>query len=147
MRDTYCVLSTGRCDEIEPCFYCPSREPTLKDYGLIYLATPYSKWPAGLEDAFKEAAKLAARLLEKGASVYSPIAHTHPLAIHGGLDPLDHKLWLDFDEAMMERSDALFVATMYGWTESKGVAHEINRFAEMGKPIRKVDPVTLEVTL
>ena len=45
---------------------------------LAYLATPYSKYPAGLQQAFVDAAKLAALLLRSGMNVYSPIAHTHP---------------------------------------------------------------------
>src|SRR3990167_1959103 len=58
-----------------------------------YLATPYTRYPAGIRAAFADAAKLAARLLVTGLKVYSPITHTHPLAIYGHLDPLDHAIW------------------------------------------------------
>ena len=110
---------------------------------LCYLATPYSKWVPGLEDAFVQAAILAARLLTTGLKVYSPIAHTHPLAIYGNLDPLDHSIWLPFDEAMMHASDVLLVAHMDGWRESQGVAHEIDFFDREGKPIFDLNPQTL----
>src|SRR5436309_1862842 len=60
---------------------------------LYYLATPYSKYPRGLTAAFEDAANLAARLLQVGFRVYSPIAHTHPLAVYGKIDPLDHAIW------------------------------------------------------
>ena len=110
---------------------------------LCYLATPYSKWTAGLEDAFVQAAILAARLLTAGLKVYSPIAHSHPLAVHGNLDPLDHNIWLPFDEAMMHAADVLLVAHMDGWRESKGVAHEIDFFDREGKPIFDLNPQTL----
>lgn len=115
----------------------------LSDYSLCYLATPYTKYPAGIEQAFVDASACAARLLKAGVKVYSPIAHTHPLAIHGGLDPLDHAIWLPFDQAMMEAADALIVAHMDGWHESYGVRHEMEFFAKAGKPIIHIDPVTL----
>lgn len=114
--------------------------------GLAYLATPYTRYPAGIERAFTDAAKLAARLLHAGVKVYSPIAHTHPLAVYGDLDPLDHSIWLPFDEAMMAKADVLIVARMEGWAASKGIAHEIQYFADRHKPIFDLDPVTLTMT-
>lgn len=113
---------------------------------LCYLATPYTRHPDGIEAAFQEAAKIAARLMLSGMKVYSPIAHTHPLAIYGGLDPLDHSIWMPFDQAMMDRSDVLIVAHMYGWQESYGVAEEIRIFEEVGKPIFDLNPETLSMS-
>lgn len=112
---------------------------------LVYMATPYTKYKDGIECAFKDASALAARLLVRGVKVYSPIAHTHPLAVYGGLDPLDHKIWLPFDEAMMRACAALVVAQMDGWRESYGVLHEIKFFAEQRKPVFYLDTVTLRV--
>lgn len=56
----------------------------LSGAGLVYLATPYSKYPRGIEAAFVDASRLAACLVRLGISVYSPIAHTHPIAIRIG---------------------------------------------------------------
>lgn len=114
--------------------------------GLVYLATPYSKYPAGPVVAFERAAALAARCLTAGIKVYSPITHTHPIAIHGGLDPLDHKIWLAFDEAMMDAAETLLVAKMAGWQESSGIVHEIEFFRSCGKPIFYLDPGSLVVS-
>lgn len=111
---------------------------------LAYLATPYSKYENGnLELAFRDAARLAAQIMIAGIKVYSPIAHTHPLAVYGDIDPLDHDIWLPFDEAMMTASDVLIVARMKGWDQSKGIAHEIQFFERAGKPIFDLDPITL----
>lgn len=118
---------------------------SLRQFPLIYLATPYSKHKSGIGAAFIEAAKCAARLVKEKVNVYSPIAHTHPIAIFGGIDPFDHKIWLPFDEVMMNLSAALVVATMEGWRESFGVAHEIEFFAKAGKPIFLLDPYLLDV--
>lgn len=117
-----------------------------KPQGLAYLATPYTKHPRGIWTAFFDAAEIAARLLSAGVKVYSPIAHTHPLAIFGGLDPLDHSIWMPFDEAMMTAASVLIVAHMEGWDSSKGIALEIKHFEARGKPIFDLDPKTLVMT-
>ena len=110
---------------------------------LAYLATPYSKYEAGLDAAFVDASKLSARLMPTGVKIYSPIVHCHPMAIHGGLNPLDHALWLPFDEVMMAKADILIVAHMQGWEESYGIAHEIAVFTRAQKPIFDLDIQTL----
>lgn len=117
----------------------------LKSHSLIYLATPYSKYPAGLEAAFAEASALTGRLLIAGLKVYSPIAHTHPIALYSGLDPLDHSIWLPFDRALMDKADALLVAEMKSWENSRGIAEEIKVFEAATKPIYYLNPVTMEV--
>lgn len=113
---------------------------------LVYLATPYSKYKAGIDCAFRDAASLASRLMRAGVKVYSPIAHTHPVAIYGQLDPLDHAIWLPFEERMMKIASALVVAQMQGWRESYGIAHEIQFFAAAGKPVFYLDTVFLRVS-
>ena len=110
---------------------------------LSYLATPYSKFPRGLEAAFIEACKLTARLIETGLHVYSPIAHTHPVAIHGKLDAMDQNLWKDFDAAMLNVCRVLIVAHMDGWEESSGIAHEIEFFEKRNRPIFDLDVKSL----
>jgi hypothetical protein len=117
----------------------------LARYPLIYLATPYTKYEAGIECAFKDAAALVARLLKIGVGVYSPIVHCHPIAIYGGLNPKDHTLWLPFDEIMMSSAHALLVAQMHGWRESYGVKHEIEFFAKAEKPVFYLDTVLLRI--
>lgn len=117
----------------------------LRDYSLCYLATPYSKFPHGVEVAFREAAVLTAALVKGGIKVYSPIVHSHPLHVHGGIDELDHVFWLTFDEAFMRVSEALIVAEMDGWRDSEGVTYEIGWFLKRKKPILFLDPKTLHI--
>lgn len=121
------------------------RLDALSPDNLFYLATPYTHYPLGLHAAFRDACALAAHCIRAGIKVYSPIAHGHPVMVHGGLDPLDHAMWLAFDEAMMSRSDCLIVAKLPGWHESKGIAHEIAFFERYAKPIWSIDPDTLEI--
>lgn len=113
---------------------------------LCYLATPYTRYKSGLEQAFKDAARIAAHLLLAGVKVYSPICHTHPIAHFGNLDPLDSSIWLPFDEAMMRACGVLIVGQLDGWEDSVGVAHEVKFFETAGKPIYDLDPRTSLMT-
>jgi hypothetical protein len=101
---------------------------------FYYLATPYSKYPAGIVQAHADACAQAALLVKAGIPVYSPIAHTHPIAVCGHLDPYDHELWLEADRTFMEAAKGLIVCEMEGWQESYGIECEIKYFAQAGKP-------------
>lgn len=114
--------------------------------GLSYLATPYSLYEAGFDQAFIDASKLAAKLMLAGVKVYSPIVHCHAIAMHGRINPLDHTIWLPFDQAMMDVAHTLIVAHMPGWEESFGVGEEIKEFRRARKPIYDLDPKTLMMT-
>lgn len=106
-----------------------------KNEGLYYVATPYSKYPRGNVAAFEDAAAAAGALLKRGLAVYSPIAHTHPIATLGQIDPYDHDIWLTLDRHIMDASAACIVVMMPGWRESFGVKHEIEVFESAGKPV------------
>lgn len=119
----------------------------LQQYRLCYLATPYTGYRGGrINDAFSDASEIAAALLTTGIRVYSPIAHCHPIAVFGQLDPLDHSVWIPFDEAMMEAADCLIVAHMDGWEDSFGIKHEIDFFTKDGKPVFDLDPASMVIT-
>lgn len=117
----------------------------LSEHRLVYLATPYSKYPGGISVAAREACAVAGSLIRRGVRVYSPIAHTHYIAIYGRLDPHDHAIWIPFDEAMMDVCDAMVIAKMEGWDKSKGIAIEIDIFKKAGKPIYEMEVETLQV--
>jgi len=105
-----------------------------------YLATPYSKYPDGLQAAWDMACCAAADLIRAGIKVYSPIAHTHPIALAGKMDPLDHNIWLPADQPMMDAACGLIVYRAASWEISKGIAHEISAFERAGKPVIYLDP-------
>lgn len=113
---------------------------------MIYLATPYSKYHRGQDEAFIAAANIAGRLIARGLDVFSPIVHGHPLSEYGGLDRLDHQMWMRINQPYLEWCDELYVATMQGWQASAGVEAEIKYFADNGLPISNVDPATLRIT-
>jgi len=117
----------------------------LPEGGLAYLATPYTNYPDGIEIAFREASRLCAELLRADVAAYSPIAHCHPLAIHGDMDALDRDFWLGYQRKMMARCDALIVATMASWEQSLGIQYEVQFFAAAGRPIFHLDPNTMRI--
>jgi hypothetical protein len=103
---------------------------------LWYVSTPYSKYPGGIDAAWTDACKAAAALIKQGIAVYSPIVHTHPVAVHGHIDPYNHAIWIPLDRHMMRACDGLIVVCMPTWETSKGVDIEITEFRSAGKRIR-----------
>lgn len=99
-----------------------------------YLASPYSKHPLGIDGAFNEVCLAAGLLVKAGVSVFSPIAHTHPIALAAGIDPLSHDIWLAADRAFMDAASGILVLAVPGWRESFGVGHEREVFRAAGKP-------------
>jgi hypothetical protein len=117
----------------------------LKHIGLIYLSSPYTLYPEGIDKANSDICKITARLAERGITAFSPIAHSHAVAKYGKLNPKDGAFWIKHDEIFMDRCDALLVAEMPGWEDSVGVTWEIDVFRDAEKPIYYLNPVTLEV--
>lgn len=121
----------------------PSDLPKLCMY---YMASPYTRYHEGIWQAYKEAARIAGKLAAAGLNVYSPIVHCHPLAVYGGIDPLNHQFWMKADAPFVAICEGLIVAKMPGWQESKGVTFEVQEFVTVRKPIYFLDPATLELT-
>ncbi len=105
-----------------------------------YVATPYSKFPDGLFEAHVAACRVTAKLIKAGIPCFSPIAHSHPIAIHGMIDPMSHAIWLPADRPLMDAAHGLIVVELEGWDESEGIAHEIEVFRRAGKPVVHLDP-------
>lgn len=107
---------------------------------FYYLASPYSKYPGGLDEAYRVACRAAALLIKAGVPVFAPIAHSHGPAMLGGIDPLSHDIWLPADEPMMRAAKGLIVLKAESWQDSYGMAEEIRAFEEAGKPIVYMEP-------
>jgi hypothetical protein len=115
---------------------------------MIYLASPYSALTRGNQQKtrahrFSAVCLIAARLIERGEMVFSPIAHSHPIALRCKL-PTDAGYWGTHNRAWLSACSVLVVAMMPGWETSKGIAAEIQIAHELGLPVRYMDPKTLE---
>jgi len=92
---------------------------------LCYLASPYTDaYPDVQTMRFELAALAAGQLIKQGYFVFSPITHTHPIAIHSTL-PTDWQYWAEYDELMIRKCDLFVILTLDGWKESKGVQAEL----------------------
>ncbi len=107
--------------------------------GFYYLATPYSRYERGTEAAFQDAIAAAVICIRAGIQVFSPIAHTHPIAVHGGLAG-HFEMWASLDEAMIRASDGMIVVRMDGWDRSEGIAAEIAICERLRKPVLYMEP-------
>lgn len=101
---------------------------------MLYLATPYTGHPGGLEVAWRDACDAAALLLREGVLVYSPIAHTHAIAQRHEL-PKDYAFWRRFDEDMISASRGVIVCLLPGWNTSRGVQAEVAYASEINRPV------------
>ena len=102
---------------------------------FVYVATPYSKYPRGMSAAYREASRAAAWLILRGVRVFCPIAHSHPIATYGKLNPADHDIWIPADRPFMEAAGALLVVMMESWHISYGIGVETAFFRNHNKPI------------
>lgn len=107
---------------------------------LVYLATPYSHSdPNVREERFRAVNKAAADLMRAGLHIYSPISHTHPIALAGDL-PLGWEYWQAYDRAILASCCKLIVLMLDGWRESKGVTGEIAIACELGLDVEYISP-------
>jgi nucleoside 2-deoxyribosyltransferase len=110
---------------------------------MIYMASPYTHSDVHVREwRFREACRGAAALLRAGITVFSPIAHSHPIAGFGM--PTSWEFWSQVDREYLSRCDVLAVLTLPGWRESVGVQAEIGLARELGLPIVFVAPSDLD---
>jgi hypothetical protein len=106
---------------------------------IVYLATPYtSKDSAVKEERVRKVNEVAAKLINKGEIIFSPISMAHPIAVVGGL-PGNWEFWDEFDRAYLNCCCKMYVLMLDGWEESTGVQAEIKIAEEFGLEIEYLD--------
>lgn len=106
----------------------------------VYLATSYSHPDPEVREArFQAVNTVAAKLMRDGHQVYSPISHTHPIALAGDL-PKGWDFWEAYDRTFIEWAEEVHILMADGWQESAGVKGEIKIAAELGKLVRYIYP-------
>ena len=102
---------------------------------LVYLATPYSDPDPDVQELrFLRVNKIAADLMCQGVLVFSPISHTHPIALAGDL-PKGWEFWKEFDRKMLSMCAAVIVYMQPGFDRSTGVVAEILAAKKLGIPV------------
>lgn len=114
---------------------------------LNYLATPYTHPDREMmRQRYELACQIAGALLQRGELIYSPIAHSHPIAQHSDIGG-EWGQWQALCTAMVQRCDTLLIATMSGWRSSRGIAEEVTIAVRLGKPVFLLNPDTLDKTV
>ena len=94
---------------------------------MVYLASPYTHENREVEtERFIAAVKACGWLMVNISDVqmiYSPIAHTHPIADVCTL-PGFWSFWEACDKCMLSRCDEIWILTLDGWETSTGVTAE-----------------------
>jgi hypothetical protein len=102
---------------------------------MIYLASPFTASSREVMDSrYLAACKAAARLIQAGNFVFSPIAHSYGIHYHGGT-PCDFQFWRGSNIAWLDKCDSMAILTLEGWKTSAGVQAEIAYCEENEKPI------------
>jgi len=113
--------------------------------GLLYLACPYThSCPATREHRFRTACRTAAKLMQSGIAVFSPLSHSVPIAEFVGEVESDHDFWLNQDLPILRRCDELLIVGLDGWTESKGVRKEMFEVLRLRKPITQIGEADID---
>jgi hypothetical protein len=106
----------------------------------VYLACPYSHPdPAIQQLRFEQVSAVAAQYMARGVLVFSPISHTHPIAMAGEL-PKGWDFWERYDKTFLEWCDEVHVLMLDGYEQSTGVNAEIVIARAMGKSVVFVEP-------
>jgi nucleoside 2-deoxyribosyltransferase len=105
---------------------------------MIYLASPYTAKTKELqEEKYQSVLRLCGKLLKERHNVWSPIVHCHTMAVLFDL-PTDFVFWKQYNHDFIRRSDAVWIACIDGWEQSKGVADEIEFANLLGIPVSHV---------
>lgn len=106
---------------------------------LVYLASPYSHPdPFVREERFEAVCKVASVLMRNGVHLYSPIAHTHPIAKYGL--PTGWDFWEQYDRVILSRCSDLWLLKLPGWETSIGCEAELQIAHEGGLRIIYLTP-------
>jgi hypothetical protein len=108
--------------------------------GIVYLAAPYSH-PILAERIrrFEAINRHAAKMMRDGIIVFSPISHTHPIAMAGEL-PTGWEFWGKQDREFLSHCKRFVVLKLPGWDKSKGVAAEMKIADELGLAVELLEP-------
>lgn len=123
---------------------------------MIYIASPYSYKQDGASqlfidfvqnERFKTVTKTIARLQDAFPYAFiGPITQGHSTVRYmSDAGARAFEFWERRDLTYISHCDELWVVTMPGWRESKGLAKEVDFARGLGLLIKYVDPDTLEI--
>lgn len=124
---TNILMALENCGNIEE----PAELPvTAEELGMVYLAQPYTTKPSV---SYLAALDIAARGIQDGVKLYSPIAFGHLVAPQASYD-----YWLEHGLDMLRRCDSLVLVqdeSLGPWANSPGCVKEHALALELGKKV------------
>jgi hypothetical protein len=112
---------------------------------VIYLASPYTHEVEDVRvERYNQVTVAAAKIMQQGHMVFSPISHSHPIGDHlaEGLS-MNWDFWRKQDFCWLRKCEEVWVLTLDGWVESVGVTAEIDEAKRLGLPVRLLCPDTM----
>jgi hypothetical protein len=104
----------------------------------IYLASAYTHPDAAVREIrYLNACEAAARLMQRGYVVFSPIAHSHGISQY--VADHDEDFWMAQDLPMLAAADKMIVLMSPGWQLSSGIRKEIEFATEHGVPVEYME--------
>jgi len=96
-----------------------------------------------MEYRYQKACYTAAKLMQGGIIVFSPLSHSVPIAKYVG-EVDEHEFWLSQDIPLLQRCDELLVVCLSGWQTSRGVRREVMEALALGKPVTAITESDIE---
>jgi len=112
----------------------------MSDYVFdVYIGVPYSHQDTAVREyRYKKATEYAKVLIERGLNPFSPITHSHPMALLGLSG--DWEFWKHIDERIMPVCAELHVLFLDGVFTSDGVHAERKWFRDKGRLVWFINP-------
>lgn len=108
---------------------------------MIYLASPYSHpRPEVRTRRYIHTREFVWHHLQLGQPLFSPIVYCHQFARDFGA-PLDAISWAHLNDVLLERTESMWVLTLVGWNESRGVNMELEMAERLGIPVEMKEPL------
>lgn len=104
----------------------------------IYLASPYSHHNKEVrEHRFDYAARVMALMSTwDDIVIFSPICHSHPIALYN--NQMSFTFWERLDREFLKWADEMWVLPLPGWKESTGVNAEFLIMDNFAKPVNVI---------
>ena len=102
----------------------------------VFLASPYThKDEEVIFLRYRETLEATAKLIKEGNMVFSPIVHSHPIAVRYDL-PRDYSFWQAYTNSfILHWAEAFSILCLHGWENSVGIKDESILATEVGLSI------------
>lgn len=101
---------------------------------IFYVATPYTHPNKEVMRLRRDlVTEYCARQSRKGFVIFSPITHSHEIALYG--TPTSWGFWQQIDKEFLRVCDYMVVLTLPGWKDSIGVTAERDHCDDAGIPV------------